>query len=171
PSPTTWQAVQEDLGGRIDAILKGGPTRVGLESTVVDCTGDEPVVLRHGSISLDDLRLVAPGAAENAGDGALEQRSPGTRHRHYRPDARVIVGPARTDNARERHAWLGLRPPPAPDTYAIVRIVPDVDEYARSLFAFFRECEAAGIDVICCEPVAERGLGRALMDRLNRASM
>lgn len=172
PSPTTWQAVEEDLGGRIDAILKGDPTRVGLESTVVDCTRSAPVVLRHGSISLDDLRLVTPDARSAAGDELLAGRSPGTRHRHYRPDARVVIGPA--DGTSRRAAWIGLDPPANrdrdPDTYVHVRIVDDLDDYARSLFAFFRECEAMGIGVICCQPVEESGLGRALMDRLRRAA-
>jgi len=190
PSPTTWQAVRDDLGGRIDAILKGDPTRVGLESTVVDCTCAAPVVLRHGSITLDDLRLVFPGAHAADGDRAesgreggdraggdrhLEGRSPGTRHRHYRPDARVMIGPveasdSRAGSAPARAAWIGLEHPPEPGRYQVVRVVGNLDEYARSLFAFFRECEARGVDVICCQQVDERGIGRALMDRLLRAA-
>ncbi|MBP9664516.1 MAG: threonylcarbamoyl-AMP synthase, partial [Pyrinomonadaceae bacterium] len=58
PSPTTWEAVLEDLDGRIDCILQGEPTEIGLESTVVDCTGDVPVLLRTGAVSLDALRAV-----------------------------------------------------------------------------------------------------------------
>lgn len=169
PSPTTWQAVEQDLGGRIDAILKGDPTRVGLESTVVDCTGDAPVVLRHGSITLDDLRLVTPSARAADGDRQVQRRSPGTRHRHYRPEARVVIGSAGA-SSHGRMAWIGLDPPPDPERVALVRIVEDLEDYARSLFAFFRECEAGGIDVICCQPVADHGLGRALMDRLQRAA-
>lgn len=169
PSPTTWQAVRDDLGGRIDVILKGGQTRVGLESTVVDCTGNAPVVLRHGSIALDDLRLVLPAVREAAGDDRLESRSPGTRHRHYRPEARVVVGPVQDASAGQTLAWIGINEPP-PGVYDRVRIVQGVDDYARSLFAFFRECETEGVDVICCEPIEEKGLGRALMDRLRRAS-
>ena len=60
PSPTTWQAVFEDLDGRIDCILQGGPTDIGLESTVVDCTTKPPLVLRFGSVPLEELRGVVP---------------------------------------------------------------------------------------------------------------
>ena len=60
PSPTSWSAVLQDLGGKIPCILNGGPSRVGLESTVVDCTGDAPVIIRTGAFSLADLQLVVP---------------------------------------------------------------------------------------------------------------
>src|SRR5262249_22349755 len=91
PSPTTWQAVAEDLDGRIDCILRGDPTEIGLESTVVDCTGDTPMVLRPGAVSIDELRTAIPEIAI-AGDGSsAAARSPGTRHRHYSPAARVYL--------------------------------------------------------------------------------
>ena len=60
PSPTTWQAVYEDLDGRIDCILQGETTEIGLESTVVDCSGERPVVLRTGAVTLEQLQAVVP---------------------------------------------------------------------------------------------------------------
>jgi L-threonylcarbamoyladenylate synthase len=92
PSCTTWQAVLEDLDGRIDAVLKGTVSAVGLESTVVNCCGPVPVLLRAGAISLADLQDVVPGTI--AIDPSLLHAgqplaSPGLRHPHYQPAARV----------------------------------------------------------------------------------
>src|SRR5207247_205841 len=89
PSPTTWQAVLEDLGGRIDCILQGEATEIGLESTVVDCTGEVPVLLRQGAVSLDALRGVMPDTRAIESDVDLAARSPGLRHKHYSPRAKV----------------------------------------------------------------------------------
>lgn len=167
PSPTTWQAVRDDLDGRIDAILQGPPTQIGIESTVVDATGDVPIVLRPGAVSLDDLRGIAPGArlADPTGD-ALRQ-SPGTRHRHYAPRAVVrIVGHAQPS---AEAAWIGLvTPPPG---YGSVTVCLDLAEYARRLFDTFRQSDAAGLARIDAQAVPEDdGLGSALLDRLRRAS-
>ncbi|MEQ9104072.1 MAG: L-threonylcarbamoyladenylate synthase [Rhodothermales bacterium] len=187
PSPTTWEAVMDDLDGRIDAVLKGGGARVGLESTVVDCTTAEPVVLRRGSIGLADLRSIEP-ATRLAASGELETgRSPGVRHPHYRPEGRVLL--ARADAPLPPGAaWLGLHPP-SPDTAEFLRrveVVPTVEDYARRLFAYFRTCEKEGIRDIVCEDlreptsgptasntfptVPESAIHSALLDRLERAS-
>lgn len=166
PSPTTWQAVRDDLDGRIDGILQGEPARHGIESTVVDVTGATPVVLRPGAVSLERLRRVAPDTALlDAPDDARRQRSPGLRHRHYAPRARVHLG-ARAPAPDA--AYIGLDTPP--DGYGLVRTCATVEDYARALFAFFREADAAGLARIDVQPVEERDLGRGLMDRLRRAA-
>ena len=86
PSPTTWQAVLEDLDGRIDAILQGPPTPIGLESTVVDASAGPPVVLRPGSVTLDQVRAVCP---------RRPQRQPRGRHPQIARDAAPALRPAR----------------------------------------------------------------------------
>lgn len=164
PSPTTWQAVVEDLDGRIDCILQGAATEVGLESTVVDCTGEVPVLLRLGAVALSDLRSVV-SETTTADDPHLQSRSPGLRHKHYSPRASVTVCDGRNND--EKAAFIGLKKPSA--KFALVRVCSDVEEYARSLFEFFRECDRRGIGKICCEPVDEAGIGAALMDRIRRA--
>lgn len=165
PSPTTWQAVEEDLSGRIDCILQGAATEIGLESTVVDCTGDHPVLLRAGAVSLEELRSVVPETAVYVPAGDEAVRSPGLKHRHYSPRAKVYLNDF---PATGRRAYIGLHEPSG--EFAIVRTCADSAEYAHELFAFFRECDRAGIEAICCETVEESGIGRALMDRLRRAS-
>ncbi|MFN6964228.1 MAG: L-threonylcarbamoyladenylate synthase [Pyrinomonadaceae bacterium] len=172
PSPTTWQAVLEDLDGRIDCILQGEATEIGLESTVVDCSIDDaPVMLRTGAISLEQLAEVVPSIRiydPSAVDAPV--RSPGLKHRHYSPRARVHLCDAAVDPPTPLDAaYIGVTKPTASFRRAVV--ARDVDEYARRLFSFFRECDAAGIAEIYCESVDESGIGRALMDRLRRAAV
>ncbi len=169
PSPTTWQAVRDDLDGRVDAILTGTPARIGIESTVVDATGDVPVVLRPGAISLDRLRSVVPAArmAEPGAD-ALRQ-SPGTRHRHYAPRARVRVVTLGHARPAPHAAWIGLAAPPP--GYGFEVVCRDLADYARRLFDTFRQSDARGLTQVDAQAVPEDGgLGSALMDRLRRAS-
>jgi L-threonylcarbamoyladenylate synthase len=166
PSPTTWQAVLEDLDGRIDCILQGDATHIGIESTVVDCTGVDPLILRSGAITIEHIRAIIPEAhlAEISPD---QPRSPGLKHRHYSPRANVRL---LTDlqNDRGKAAYIGLRS--APGSFELTRICADVDEYASALYEFFRECDRRGIETVYCEAVAEEGIGVALMDRLRRAA-
>ena len=179
PSPTTWQAVVEDLDGRIDCILKGEATEIGLESTVVDCTGDVPVLLRAGAISLAELQAVVPGTVVYEEGVAAIARSPGMRHRHYSPRAKVIFsadcGLGSAEYATEKAAYIGLSRPETQfqqqmDLLVLTRVCTSVEEYAHEVFEYFRECDRSGITTIYCESVDETGIGAALMDRLRRAA-
>jgi L-threonylcarbamoyladenylate synthase len=168
PSPTTWKAVFEDLDGRIDCILKGDAAEIGLESTVVDCTGDTPVLLRPGAISLEDLKRVVPTTSTIDIDNSLTDRSPGLRHRHYKPSAAVIlVAPQETVPDDDCGAYIGLTE--RSETFAFSKICSSVEEYSHELFEFFRECDRRGISRIHCEMVDDKGIGQALIDRLMRA--
>lgn len=169
PSPTMWEAVFEDLDGRIDCILQGETTEIGLESTVVDCTADVPVVLRLGAVSVERLREVVPETRIYKAKNADGPRSPGLKHKHYAPRARVILTSPEFDVADSQHAaFIGLNAPDA--EFELVKICNSVEDYAHSVFEFFRECDRRGIDVIYCESVDEKGIGAALMDRLRRAA-
>lgn len=169
PSPTTWQAVFEDLDSRIDCILKGDATEIGLESTVVDCTGEFPVVLRSGSITINELRRVVPATIVADGSDADAPRSPGMKHRHYSPLANVVIVSAAAEALPDQHAaFIGLDKPQ--NGFASVRICHTVDEYAREIFEFLRECDRKGIGTVYCQSVTDDGIGTALMDRLRRAS-
>jgi L-threonylcarbamoyladenylate synthase len=169
PSPTTWEAVFEDLNGRIDCILQGETTEIGLESTVVDCTGETPVILRPGAVSLGQLREVVSDTDVFAGKDEVPVPSPGMRHRHYSPTATVkLVEPGFRADGSQSVAFIGLRKPA--DSFAFAKVCKSVDDYAHSLFAFFRECDRRGIETIYCEAVDEVGIGAALMNRLRRAA-
>lgn len=167
PSPTTWQAVRDDLDGRIACILTGGRARVGLESTVVDCTGRHPVILRAGAISREELRGVLPEIGL-AGRELDEARSPGMRHRHYAPAARVVIVDQPPGGEHPADAYIGLDTATA--DFRISRVAPTSEAYAHELFDFFRECDDASVGTIYCQQVDEVGIGLALMDRLRRAS-
>jgi L-threonylcarbamoyladenylate synthase len=171
PSPTTWQAVEADLAGRISCILKGDQTEVGLESTVVDCTAETPLVLRAGAVTLEALRAVVPSTALAPAESTAAPKSPGLKYRHYSPQAEVvIVARAEDAIAAAGAAYIGLREPPQAAAFKLRRIGASVEDYARSLFLFFRACDEAGVRVIFCEAVVEVGLGLALMDRIRRAA-
>ena len=172
PSPTTWEAVRDDLDGRIDAVLMGAPCERGLESTVVDVSGSPPLVLRPGAIGTEALRAVVPGLrVAGTADADVLRRSPGTRHRHYAPSARVVVldaGAPLPPGLAAPVAWIGTGVAPAGAARAIETL--DADAYARALYAAFRAFDAAGIATIACARVPETGIGRALNDRIARAS-
>lgn len=173
PSPTTWQAVHEDLNGRIDCILQGDPTEIGLESTVVDCRNAHPVVLRLGAVPVTEIRSVIPSTEVFAPSNESQVRSPGLRHKHYSPRARIKIMDSRANVLNfiypgGRFAYIGFRR--VGDEFQPKKICSSVDEYARSLFEFFRECDRQDVDEIYCIAVDETGIGAALMDRLRRAA-
>jgi L-threonylcarbamoyladenylate synthase len=170
PSPTEWQAVYEDLNGRIDCILQGEMTEIGLESTVVDCTSEYPRILRSGAVTLEKLQMIVRLTRPFISPENDTPKSPGLKHKHYAPKAKVVlieyVGgqKGRIDNA----GFIGLREPY--EEFDLMKICSSVEEYAHELFAFFRECDARNLDEIYCEKVGEKGIGLALMDRLRRAA-
>ena len=168
PSPTTWEAVFDDLNGRIDCILQGEPTIIGLESTVVDCTSDDPIVLRSGAVSLESLREIVPATLSHKPDQNETARSPGLKHKHYAPNARVVIVEAEFEfPGSGSGAFIGVaRPIGSPE---LMQICVSAEDYARSVFAFFRECDKRNIETIYCQAIAEIGIGVALMDRLRRA--
>ena len=168
PSPTNWQAVFEDLDSRIDCVLQGEMTEIGLESTVVDCTSDVPLILRSGAISLEDLRQIIPETQlyQVKKNGIV--RSPGLKHRHYSPKARVVLILDFKFQISNSSAFIGLSKPEI--KFDLMKICPSIENYAHEVFAFFRQCDARKIEEIYCEIVEEKGIGLALMDRLTRAA-
>ncbi len=171
PSPTTWQAVLEDLDGRIDCILQGEATEIGLESTVVDCSADIPILLRQGAVSLDQLQAVVPETTESSLVDGDVIRSPGLKHKHYSPKAQIVLvepGSEISNMRSENSAYLGLCRRDREFTKAL--LCTSVEIYAHVVFEFFRECDRESIDIIYCETVSETGIGAALMDRLKRAA-
>ena len=169
PSPTTWQAVYEDLNGRIDCILQGATTEIGLESTVVDCTSDVPLILRAGAITLEQLQAIEPHTQVYQTPKSELPKSPGLRHRHYSPRAKVVlINPKSKIQNPKSEAFIGSNLPSK--EFKLIKICGSVEEYAHELFNFFRECDRKNIKTIYCETVEERGIGLALMDRIKRAS-
>lgn len=175
PSPTDAEAVLADLDGRIDAILNGPPAPAGLESTVVDVTGDVPLVLRAGAVALADLRRLVPDAraADRASD--LLRRSPGTRHRHYAPRARVVAlepGAPLLEALPVPMGWFGVAAPPVPERFAHAWTFGTLAEAAHALYRTFRAADRLGLATLVCRLPDDDGggLAHALRDRIRRAA-
>jgi L-threonylcarbamoyladenylate synthase len=182
PSPTTANHVYDDLRGRVELILDAGPTVIGLESTVVDVTVDPPVILRLGGLTRERIEEVV-GTVETEATGSHGVRSPGTKHRHYAPKARVILSrmgdPAGFSAVVREQRQLGknvgciVHSPLVSrlESGDYFRVLPSSMEiFGRYLFRTLRELDALRVDVIVIEGVEEHGLGATIMDRLKRAA-
>lgn len=180
PSATTWQAVKQDLDGRIEGIVCGPPCSVGLESTVLDVSRDRPRILRPGSITYEQICALSPEAIpfselHRAGSDA-ELNSPGLRHQHYKPAAKVMVlEPSQLVeqdliDSNFRMWYIGLRAPVQKELFELVQICETLEQYGYELFHFFRKADVSGVATIFCESVELHGFGTALMDRIRRAS-
>lgn len=161
PSPTTAAHCQADLAGAIPLIVDGGACHRGLESTVVDCTGATPAILRPGPVTAE---MVRDATAQVGWEG--RSASPGTRHPHYQPRARVVL----VDDASKVRGDGAMTIGPRPGLAAHSRTYSSLDELARNLYAWFREADALGVEVVYVERVPEEGLGSALMNRLRKAA-
>ncbi|NTV07505.1 MAG: threonylcarbamoyl-AMP synthase [Chlorobium limicola] len=174
PSSTSWDAVLHDLDGKIDCILKGAPSDIGLESTIVDCSGETPLLLRTGAVTIENLREVVPSI--RTADSLRQHevpKSPGLKYPHYAPEARIVLLGAGeridADSEQRTSAYIGLSLPVA-EQFALVKHCCNIEEYARVLFDFFRLCDSRKISFIYCELPPAEGLGRAVGDRLSRAA-
>jgi L-threonylcarbamoyladenylate synthase len=180
PSPTTATHVLDDLGGRIDLILDGGSTNIGIESTVLDLTSDPPVILRPGWITQEMLSEVIGPVGRPASEEEV-RRSPGTRHKHYRPGARVVLiehgSPELLERTCREHlkhgsvTFIGHTPLEIDDpSFSSIRLGNYAGEYARSIYAALRDADQRKPRVIVVEGIGDAGEGEAVMDRLRRAA-
>jgi L-threonylcarbamoyladenylate synthase len=168
-SPTTAAHVEADLGSRVDMILDGGATSVGLESTVVDVTGDEPIVLRLGGIARDEIaRVLGRPLALAAGEPGMPA-SPGMLERHYAPAARLRLDAQRASDGEALLAFGGSVPKHVGPMINL-SITGDLTESAANLFSALRTLDASGARTIAVMPIPEEGLGEAINDRLRRAA-
>ncbi len=180
PSPTTASHVLEDLGGRIDLILNGGTTSIGIESTVLDVTTDPPMILRPGWIT-QEMLSEAIGPVERAASAEELRRSPGTRHRHYSPRARLIliehgspdfIEQVCRDRLEEGSVGLiGYTRVNITDPHLKTIILQEsAADYARRIYSALRTLDKQHVGVIVVEGISEAGEGAAVMDRLRRAA-
>jgi len=168
-SPTSAGDVIDELGGRIAAVLDGGRSAVGIESTVLDLSGAEPRVLRPGGVAAEALEEVLGHIATGAA-ASDAPRSPGLLASHYAPE-RPLRLEAR--EARPGEALLALGPGPAPEGFRELRWLSrsgDLTEAAANLFAALRALDRPDLAGIAVMPIPERGLGVAINDRLRRAA-
>lgn len=185
PSPTSAGHVLEDLDGRIDMILDGGKTEIGIESTVVEFVDDQVIILRPGGIDIEEIRELI-GNVKIADENSEIENSPGKYPQHYSPMAEVILvenGPSQVDNtlskvieissmgkrvgilAKQEHSEYYIK-------YDVKVLGPEKDgkTCASRLFHLLREFDSENIDVIVAEAIPEKGLARAVMNRLKKAA-
>lgn len=191
PSPTTAGHVLEDLQDRIDLVLDGGETGVGLESTVIDLTVDPPVLLRPGGVTVEDLiDVLGPISIDRSVDGTEfgeRPRSPGMKYAHYAPKAKMIVvnGPLLSVQARlkdliyeymQEGKRVGVMCSAQSRGVYQAQITleygsrEDLTSIASGLFGTIRAFDRHGADVVLAEGVPAHGLGLAIMNRLTRAA-
>ena len=171
-SPTTAQDVVKELGGAIPFILDGGPCVHGVESTILLVRDTGVEIFRHGPVTAEQLAVhtrILPRSFGTASPGGME--------RHYAPAARLIIleKPGDAENfVKESGVRTGvLAWGSAPREGACVEFLSrhgDLREAAANLYGALRRLDEAGVEVIAAEPVPETGLGRAIMERLRKAS-
>lgn len=189
PSPTVARYVIEDLEGRVEMIIDGGEVDIGLESTIVDLTGEKPVILRPGSITgemLEQVIEVETGAAFSD-DSGQAPRAPGMKYRHYAPkgELTVVEGEAEAvvDYINEKLAHLrraGIKAGViATDETAVKYLEGDIksagrredeEAIARHLFRILREFDDDKVEMIFAESFPAEGIGQAIMNRLLKAA-
>ena len=165
-SPTTAQAVQDEIGDYLnekDLILDGGPSSVGVESTIIDCTSDAPRILRPGAITVEMIEE-STGLKVSRADTNI--RVSGSLENHYAPNATVDLN--RTPISGE--GFIALSDIQTPANVIRLAAPNSVEDFARLLYAALREADAQGLkSVVVAEPVGD-GLALAIRDRLMRAS-
>lgn len=191
PSPTDIKHVIDDLTGRVDIIIGGGKTNVGLESTVIDMTG-KPTILRPGGITFEDLKSVLgevyidPAIMKKPSDD-LKPKSPGMKYRHYSPRAEMLIVDGDPANVVSKINELCSRSLEQGRKVGILASSQTIHMYkhgtalnlgdrenpetiAASLFDRLREFDDLGVDVIYSESVGEQNIGLAIMNRMKKAA-
>ncbi len=184
PSPTTAEHVLDDMDGRVDFIIDGGPCEVGVESTVVDMTGSVPTIFRPGAVTPEQISMalgecrVSEAVMKDVPKGAYAP-SPGMRHKHYAPKAEMILvsgSPEKTadyiiKHYREGDYILAMEGNiHLYDGYPAASLGKDAGQAAHRLFYLLRETDKMGVKRILSETLPYDGLGLAVMNRLARAA-
>ncbi|NEZ04734.1 threonylcarbamoyl-AMP synthase [Wenzhouxiangella sp. XN201] len=172
-SPTTADHVISEFKGRdtVAAVIDGGPCDIGVESTIVDCSGARPRVLRPGMIDLDQLSRVL-GAAPILADEREGPRAPGRLPSHYAPETKLELVDAETLSTPDAHAAvLALDDTPNPGGFMAWQSLPkDPTAYARGLYAVLRRLDDLGAERILVQRPPEQSAWSAIRDRITRAT-
>ncbi len=191
PSPTLANHVIEDLYGKIHMIIDGGKTGIGVESTVLDMSGDKPLILRPGGITLEQLREILPQVEEDLSiikdDENIVPKSPGQKYKHYAPKGEMYLFVGNLDNIvnaideyANRYIKLGkkvgiMATDETKSKYNKGVVLSlgsrkDKESIARNLFSTLREFDEKGVDIILAEGIDSQGIGKAIMNRMKKAA-
>ncbi|MTI80616.1 MAG: threonylcarbamoyl-AMP synthase [Firmicutes bacterium] len=191
PSPTTAQHVIDDLEGRINGVLDGGPANLGVESTVLDISNEIPIILRPGGVTAEQLEEVIGPVRHYKGlenhHSQISPRSPGMKYKHYSPKAGIILIEGQAEDIVLHTKELINRYQKENKKVGVLSSEESAHNYpgtevlhygkrnnpasaAAVLYAALRSFDLLGVDIIIAEGMPETGLGKAVMDRLKRAA-
>lgn len=192
PSPTEIKRCIEDLDGRVDYIIGGEKSNVGVESTIVDCTVYPPIVLRPGGITLDMLKEVCEDITIDKGikgkpSEEFKPKAPGMKYRHYAPKAKVQIIKGNKEKTIEKINEIVENYIESKKSVAVLCTnelsdkifnaevislgsINNLNDIAKNIFESLRMCDDLKVDLILCEAFNEEGIGLAIMNRLNKAA-
>ena len=180
PSPTTAEHVADDYTlGEIDMILQGVNSEIGIESTVLDVTGELPIILRPGAITeamIAEVTKIAFTQKNNIDDVA--PRAPGMKYRHYAPKAPMVILNGTSQNiaayvSKSNEKKIGVLATEnfnLPPNAILLTLGNDKETIAQNLFARLRAFDKLGVDIIYAQAIPDTGLGLAIMDRMLKAA-
>ncbi len=190
PSPTDAKTCMEDLEGKIPLIIDGGNTLVGLESTVLDITGEIPTILRPGAITLEDIQEILPNVVVDKGilKSGEKPKSPGQKYKHYAPKAEAYLISGSSDVEKESKIYEFLKKNKEKKVSLMVtselynkidnlnlEIIDlgsrdNLEKIASEIFRSLRTLDKNHVDVILCEEITKEGIGLAIMNRLEKST-
>lgn len=191
PSPTEVERCVEDLNGRVDYIIGGESSDIGVESTIVDCTVNPPLVLRPGGITLEMLKEINPEieldkALKSKPNDDFKPKAPGMKYKHYAPNAHLKIIKGKNEKTIEIINEIVENYIEKGNDVAILttnenlnkfnngKVISlgsenDLKEIAKNLFEALRKCDDLGVQYILCQGFEENGVGLAIMNRLNKS--
>lgn len=189
PSPTNAEHVILDLFGKVDMIIDGGDTEFGMESTVLDLTGKVPTILRPGSVTKEQLALIFDDVEYDPAlqDASSTPRSPGQKYKHYSPEAEVKVFVGDDESVYLKMLQEEARYISRGCNVCVLTVTENVDKFvsknvldlgsrdsledvAKNLFEALRKCDNLKADIIIAQGFEDKGIGKAIMNRLGKAA-
>lgn len=184
PSPTTGLHVMDDLNGRIDAVIMGETCSIGIESTVIDMTGEVPMILRPGKLTADDLSkalgkevVIDPALLKNpverceGDDEELKPKAPGMKYKHYAPKAEMYIYRGEAEKVRLAIAEAKMERVKIGDKVGVIMYEDgDPEKAAHEFFAQLRHFDKSDVDVIFAAALEEDGVGFAVMNRMFKSA-
>ena len=178
PSPTTADHVREDFDGKIDAIIDGGPCEIGIESTVIDLTGEIPMILRPGYMTAEDFQdrlgmpvIMDPALNKKPEDPDFHPKAPGMKYKHYAPKAPMIIFEGDEEKVLEaiereknQHEMEG-------ENVVVLEFGENgAIGAAHELFAKLREADREHADIILAAALPQKGVGFSVMNRMLKSA-
>ena len=178
PSPTTAEHVRDDFDGRIDAIIDGGPCEFGIESTVIDLTGDVPMILRPGIMTAEDFRekldmpvILDPALNKKPEDPDFHPKAPGMKYKHYAPKAPMIIFEGEEEKVLEAIEKEKTEHEMEGENVVVLTFGQEgALSAAHELFAMLRSADRENADLILAAALPQKGVGFSVMNRMLKSA-